>query len=119
VIAEVTVTTRGARGAGVGLLLEDNGHSSASPDDERPTRYAIEPPGPALYVSSVVEGADEVGVSVRLVHWPAVGPRDCSTPGTDCLISANCASGTTVPERRLTTSDSLRVAKGTNANDHE
>lgn len=51
-------------------LLDDLRRLAAEvlPRDERPTRYAIEPPSPALYVSSVVEGADEVGLGVRLLH---------------------------------------------------
>lgn len=38
------------------------------PSDDRPTRVAIEPFEPRLYESSVVPGADEVAVSIRLVH---------------------------------------------------
>ena len=38
------------------------------PQDDRATRYAIEPFAAALYDSRIVPGADEVGLTVRLVH---------------------------------------------------
>jgi hypothetical protein len=38
------------------------------PPDDRPTRAILEPFEPALYDSHVVPGADEVALSIRLVH---------------------------------------------------
>jgi hypothetical protein len=38
------------------------------PHDERPTRLELEPARPALYDSKVVPGADEIALSIRLVH---------------------------------------------------
>lgn len=38
------------------------------PLDDRSTWHVIEPPAPRLYDSTAVVGADEVGVSVRLLH---------------------------------------------------
>jgi hypothetical protein len=38
------------------------------PREERPTRLELEPLRPALYDSSVVPGADEIALSIRLVH---------------------------------------------------
>lgn len=38
------------------------------PQDDRPTRIAIEPFHRALYASSTVPGADEVATTIRLVH---------------------------------------------------
>lgn len=51
-------------------LLDDLRTVAANvlPADARPTRCSIEPPAAALYGSSVIEGADEVGITVRLVH---------------------------------------------------
>jgi hypothetical protein len=38
------------------------------PSDERPSRTELEPFRPALYDSRVVPGADEVSVTIRLIH---------------------------------------------------
>ncbi len=38
------------------------------PPDDRPTRAILEPFEPALYDSHVAQGADEVALSIRLVH---------------------------------------------------
>lgn len=38
------------------------------PIDDRSTWHVIEPPAPRVYDSAAVEGADEVAVSVRLLH---------------------------------------------------
>lgn len=38
------------------------------PQDDRPTRIAIEPFHRALCASSTVPGADEVATTIRLVH---------------------------------------------------
>jgi hypothetical protein len=43
------------------------------PEERDGAAVEIEPPAPALYDSSVVEGADEIALDIRLVHG---GPGD-------------------------------------------
>ena len=54
------------------------------PEDRDGSVIQIEPPAPALYDSSVVEGADEIALDIRLLHG-GLGDVPCGPAEDRCL----------------------------------